>query len=109
MAPASKSGADHYDGDTRPMLARLDDSSLLRQQCLVDGQWVGVPADPVHDPATGEVVAHVPRMGTADTHAAIDAAARAFKAWSSMLASERGAALRRWADLIVQHASDLAR
>jgi succinate-semialdehyde dehydrogenase / glutarate-semialdehyde dehydrogenase len=91
------------------MPAGLDDPSLLRQQCLVDGEWTGAPADAVHDPATGEVVAHVPRMGAADTHAAIDAAARAFTVWSSMLASERGAALRRWADLIVQHASDLAR
>lgn len=91
------------------MPARLDDAALLREQCLVDGQWVGTPEDAVHDPATGEVVARVPRLGSAEAHQAIGAALRAFPAWSSTLAAERSATLRRWADLITQHADDLAR
>lgn len=91
------------------MPARLEDASLLRAQCLVDGQWIGTPSDAVLDPATGAVVARVPCLGREEAQAAIGAAARAFPGWSSTLAAERGAALRRWADLIVQHASDLAR
>ena len=91
------------------MPARLDDKTLLRQQCLIDGHWIGTPEDAVHDPATGETVARVPRMGLAEAHEAINAAARAFPVWSSTLAAERAATLRRWADLITQHANDIAR
>lgn len=90
------------------MPPRLQEPALLRQQCLVDGNWTGNPIDAIRDPANGEIVASVPRLGLADTHAAIDAADRAFKSWSGALASERATVLRRWADLIVEHASDIA-
>jgi succinate-semialdehyde dehydrogenase/glutarate-semialdehyde dehydrogenase len=62
----------------------------------------------VGNPATGEVLAEVPRMGVAETREAIDAAAEAFPRWSSLLARERAQILRRWADLIVEHLDDLA-
>ena len=91
------------------MPPQLSDHSLLRQQCLVDGQWTGVPQDAVLDPATGDVVACVPRMGLTDVRAAIHAADRAFPGWAATMAAERGAALRRWADLITQNTEDLAR
>lgn len=62
----------------------------------------------VDNPATGEVLAEVARMGVAETREAIDAAAEAFPRWSSLLARERAQILRRWADLIVEHLDDLA-
>src|SRR5437667_3303834 len=62
----------------------------------------------VRNPATGEVLSEVPRMGAAETRGAIEAAAEAFPGWSSLLARERAQILRRWADLIVDHLDDLS-
>src|SRR3954447_7625671 len=62
----------------------------------------------VRNPATGEVISEVPRMGVAETRRAIEAAADAFPGWSGMLAKERAQILRRWADLIVERADDLS-
>ena len=47
-------------------------------------------------------------MGAAETRRAIDAAARALPAWRAKTAKERGAVLRRWFDLVIAHADDLA-
>jgi succinate-semialdehyde dehydrogenase / glutarate-semialdehyde dehydrogenase len=62
----------------------------------------------VRNPATGDVISEVPRMGVAETRRAIEAAAEAFPRWSALLARERAQILRRWADLIVEHVDDLA-
>lgn len=82
--------------------------SLLRTQCYVDGRWVGEPALPVTDPATGEEIAKVPLMSAEDTRAAIAAAERAQPAWAGMLAKERANILRRWYNLQMEHADELA-
>src|SRR5947207_14782289 len=62
----------------------------------------------VRNPATGEVLSEVPRMGVAETRRTIEAAAEAFPRWSSLLARERAQILRSWADLIVERLDDLA-
>jgi len=49
----------------------LKDKSLLREQCFVGGEWIGTPDIAVTDPATGGVIAGVPRFGAAETRAAI--------------------------------------
>ncbi len=82
--------------------------SLLKTQCYVDGRWVGEPALPVIDPATGEEIAKVPMMSAEDTRAAIDAAARAQPEWAGMLAKDRAKILRRWYELQMEHADELA-
>ncbi len=82
--------------------------SLLKQQAYIDGAWVGEPKMAVLDKATGESFARVPEMGAAETTAAIDAAARAFKTWSKTTAKERSKLLRRWYELILAHADELA-
>jgi succinate-semialdehyde dehydrogenase/glutarate-semialdehyde dehydrogenase len=64
---------------------------------------------PVVDPATGETVADLPRMGEADTERALAAAHAALPAWRSLLAKERAGILRRWADLMLSHQEQLAR
>ncbi len=87
---------------------QLSDSSLLKDQCYIDGAWTGAPAMSVTDPATGEEIVKVPDLGAAETRAAIDAAHAAFGPWSRMLAKERSALLRRWFDLQMQHQEDLA-
>src|SRR4051794_12065430 len=64
---------------------------------------------PVENPATGEVIADLPRMGVSETRRAIERAEDALPQWSSMLAKERARILRRWADLMMEHEDDLAR
>lgn len=90
------------------MTLSLKDPTLLKNLCYIDGKWTGTPADPVENPATGEVLASVPHFGGAETKTAIDAAGAAFPAWAKRLAKERGAILRRWFNLIVENADDLA-
>ncbi|HEY8219062.1 MAG TPA: NAD-dependent succinate-semialdehyde dehydrogenase [Methylobacter sp.] len=83
--------------------------SLLKNQCLIDGAWVGTPALSVTDPATGAEIGKVPDMGREETCAAIAAAQRAFPAWSKLLPKDRSKILRRWFDLITEHTEELAR
>ena len=83
--------------------------SLLKNQCFIDGAWVGTPALAVTNPATGAVIGSVPDLGADGARTAIAAAHRAFPAWSQLLAKERAKILRRWFDLITQHTDELAR
>ena len=82
--------------------------ALIRQQCLIDGEWRGEPSTPVINPASGDTIARVPNLGAAETRGAIDAASRAFPAWSGLLAKERAAILRRWYELQLAHAEEIA-
>ena len=79
---------------------------------LIDGRWTdalgGLTWD-VINPATEEVVQTVPFGGREDCRAAIDAAARAFPAWSRRTPYERGAILQRAAARMRDLADDLAR
>jgi succinate-semialdehyde dehydrogenase / glutarate-semialdehyde dehydrogenase len=83
-------------------------STLLRSQAYIDGAWVGKPSMAVLDKATGALITRVPDMGAVETTAAIDAASRAFKTWSKVVAKERSRILRRWYDLIIEHGDELA-
>lgn len=82
--------------------------SLIKSQALIDGTWVGEPGFAVTDKATGDTLARVPDLGVADARRAIDAAHRAFGPWSKRLAKERSSILRRWYELIIDHADELA-
>jgi succinate-semialdehyde dehydrogenase/glutarate-semialdehyde dehydrogenase len=82
--------------------------SLLKTQAFIGGAWTGEPRLPVTDKATGEEIARVPDFGREETGAAIEAAHRAFPGWSRMLAKERARILRRWYELILEHADELA-
>jgi succinate-semialdehyde dehydrogenase/glutarate-semialdehyde dehydrogenase len=91
---------------------QLKDPKLFRQACYVDGAWIEsstLGAIDVDNPATGEVIGTVPRLGRAETRAAIDAAARAFPGWRGKTGKERAAAMRRWFDLMMANQDDLAR
>jgi succinate-semialdehyde dehydrogenase/glutarate-semialdehyde dehydrogenase len=63
---------------------------------------------PVLDPATGETIAEVPRMGAAETRRAIARAEEALPAWRALLAKDRARILRRWSDLMLEHEDELA-
>src|SRR5262245_60616151 len=89
----------------------LQDRELFREACFINGQWVnpGSATISVDDPATGEVIGTVPRLGRAETRQAIDAADAAFPAWRARTAKERAVLLRRWFDLVTAAQEDLAR
>ena len=89
-------------------MLKLNDPSLLKSQCLLDGAWIGEGVDPIDNPATGAVLAKVPRCGEAETTAAVEAASRAFKPWAKKQAKERSVILRKWFDLIMANQEDLA-
>ena len=94
----------------RPSIA-LKDPSLLRQQCYVDGRWSD--ADDrgtmrIDDPATGAPVGTAPVFHAAETKRAIEAASRAWPGWRAKTARERASILRRWNDLVLANADDLA-
>src|SRR5439155_1373845 len=77
---------------------RLKDAHLFRQACYVDGAWVegtGTGGIDVDNPATGEIIGTVPKLGRAETRQAIDAAARAFPAWRARTAKERATVMRK--------------
>jgi succinate-semialdehyde dehydrogenase/glutarate-semialdehyde dehydrogenase len=86
----------------------LNDATLLKQQCYIDGKWVGEGVLPIFNPADGAELARVPNMGASETRAAIEKADAAFRSWSQVPAKERGAVMRRWFDLMIEHSEDLA-
>lgn len=90
---------------------RLSDPGLFRQQGYVDGAWIDADSGEtveVTNPATGETLGQVPKMGAAETRRAIEAAEAAWPAWRAKTAKERAQILRRWFDLMMEHQEDLA-
>lgn len=80
---------------------------------LIGGAWVAATDGavyPVLNPATGEVLDHVPRSGAEDARASIDAAREAFDRgpWPRKTPAERQAVLLRFADLIERDIDRLA-
>ncbi len=89
----------------------LKDPKLFRQQCYVNGEWVDAlnrGTIPVTNPATGETLGTVPRMGAEETRQAIEAADRALPGWRGKTAKERAQILRKWFDLMMANQEDLA-
>ena len=95
----------------RDINAQLKDASLFQQHAYIDGSWVdsdtGMTLE-VRNPATGQLLGTVPRIGTAEVRRAIESAARALPAWSALTAKERGKTLRRWFELMMENQEDLA-
>jgi len=89
----------------------LKDAALFRPHAYVDGAWIdadsGATLD-VTNPATGERIGSVPRMGAAETRRAIEAANAAGPAWRALTAGARSKILRRWYELMLEHQEDLA-
>lgn len=86
----------------------LTDAALLREQCFIDGRWVGAGTIAVTDPATGDVLASVPQLGVDEARAAIAAAEAAMPEWRARTAGERSRILRRWFELVMANQEDLA-
>ena len=93
-------------------MLQLSNSDLIRGQLFVNGAWSSgsakAPID-VTNPATGDTVVQVAAASREDARRAIDAAEAAFPDWSARTAKDRSAILRRWHDLVVANADDLAK
>jgi succinate-semialdehyde dehydrogenase / glutarate-semialdehyde dehydrogenase len=90
---------------------QLKNSALLKQQVYIDGQWLEAEDGKnivVTNPATDQVIAHVPSVSASQVEKAIEAADRALQSWKQTTAKERSVLLRKWFDLIVAHQEDLA-
>ncbi|HEX7935949.1 MAG TPA: NAD-dependent succinate-semialdehyde dehydrogenase [Paraburkholderia sp.] len=84
-------------------------NEFLRTGHYIGGEWYeSASTYPVLNPATGEVIAQVARGGAAETKEAIAAAERALSAWRSLTAKERGARVKRWGELMLEHRDALA-
>jgi succinate-semialdehyde dehydrogenase/glutarate-semialdehyde dehydrogenase len=89
----------------------LKDPSLLVEQAYIAGEWVSA-ADgktfPVTNPARGDVIANVADMTREDARRAIEVADKARHEWAARTGKERAAVMRKWFDLMVANADDLA-
>ena len=91
---------------------QLQDPTLLRQQCYINGQWLDANSAETIDvtnPATGETLGTTPNMGADETQLAIDAANTALPAWRDLTAKERAVKLRKWFELMMENQDDLAK
>ncbi len=97
--------------DHTDLNSMLRDPDLLRDRAYVAGEWVGADGGgsfPVTNPARGDTICTVPDMGEAEAGRAIDAAYTAQKDWAARTGKERAAVLRKWYELMVANADDLA-
>jgi succinate-semialdehyde dehydrogenase/glutarate-semialdehyde dehydrogenase len=92
-------------------MLKLKDKNLFRQQCYINGNWLDADSGEsidVTNPATGEKLGTVPKMGAEETRRAIEAAEEAFSSWRRTTAYEKSQVLRRWFDLMMEHKEDLS-
>lgn len=83
---------------------------LKRENCLINGRWVSAEQwIEVDNPATGQIIGRVPKVGVHAIRQAIAAAESALPDWAGRTAKERAAILRRYFDLIIEHQEELAR
>jgi len=90
---------------------KLKDPGLIRRQCYIDGQWHDADNGEtiaVINPANGEVIGTIPRMGTHETRRAVEAAESALPGWRAKTAAERCAVVRKWYELLMANQEDLA-
>ncbi|NIE67641.1 NAD-dependent succinate-semialdehyde dehydrogenase [Burkholderia sp. Ax-1719] len=90
-------------------LTQLKDPALFKTRAWIDGEWSGgATTFAVLDPADNSEIARVPDFGAAEASRSIAAAHTALPAWRAKTGKERAAVLRRWFDLVIEHADDLA-
>src|SRR6202795_34791 len=96
-----------YSREPSPVASVAKDRLLL-----IDGRQVSSASGRTFNslnPATEQVIATIAEGNEADVDRAVAAARRAFEGpWRTMRAAERGHILLRWADLLKQHADEIA-
>ena len=90
----------------------LNNKSLFKEKCFVNGQWEDGQNNnriEVNNPATMEIVGKVPNFTADETKSVIEHADNAFQLWKNTTAKERSIILKKWSDLIVDNVDDLAK
>ncbi|MDD2610222.1 MAG: NAD-dependent succinate-semialdehyde dehydrogenase [Giesbergeria sp.] len=90
----------------------LQDQGLWREAALINGHWVTETPHgsyPLYNPATGALLARLPRCQEVETTHAIESADTAFRQWRHTTAKHRAEIIRRWYELMVEHKEDLAK
>jgi len=93
------------------MTLQLSDPSLLRHQSYINGQWVDADNGDtvaVTNPANGELIVDIAKVGADETRRAIEAAELAMQGWKALPAKSRANILRKWFDLMMENQEDLA-
>jgi betaine-aldehyde dehydrogenase/aminobutyraldehyde dehydrogenase len=86
--------------------------TVAQRKMFVDGEFVDALSGEtmeVLNPATGEVIAEVPRAGEEDVDRAVAAAETAWESWREKTPKDRMELLLKLADLIDDNAEELAR
>ena len=94
------------------MSLSLSDNTLFRTECYINGQWCSAESRArlaIKNPATGDVIAEVAKVGAEETRRAIEAAETAMTAWRAVPAKQRASILRNWFNLVMENQEDLAR
>lgn len=90
---------------------QLSQPQLLQNKSFVNNNWISAESGKtfeVTNPANGNVITTVADAGAGETEQAIEAATKAFAAWSKKTAKERSAIMRKWFNLINENIDDLA-
>jgi succinate-semialdehyde dehydrogenase / glutarate-semialdehyde dehydrogenase len=90
---------------------QLKHEELLIDRAYVGGEWIDADSGEtfaVTNPATGDELARLPRLGPHETRRAIQAASDALPVWRSRPAKDRASIMRRWSDLMLERLDDLA-
>ncbi|HHY2117655.1 TPA: NAD-dependent succinate-semialdehyde dehydrogenase [Acinetobacter baumannii] len=90
---------------------QLNELALFRQQAFVAGKWCDadhLQTSEILNPATLEIIGTVPNMGKAEAERAIEAAKEAWPLWKNKTAKDRSIILKKWFDLIISNADELA-
>ena len=86
-------------------------ATKTKLQNFIDGEFVDAAdgqTEEVTNPANGEAIAEMPLSSEEDVNRAVAAAKRAFPGWAATPPGERAAALIKLADLLEEHAEELA-
>ncbi|CAH8706385.1 CoA-acylating methylmalonate-semialdehyde dehydrogenase [Paenibacillus thiaminolyticus] len=78
----------------------------------VGGEWKASRSgktEPVYNPATGEMIAHVPLSSREELNEAAEAAAEAFKTWSRTAVPRRARIMFKYQQLLIEHWDELAK
>ncbi len=89
----------------------LSNNSVFKQKAFINGKWLTASdgkTENVVDPDTQQVIGTTPFLGASETNHAIEAATKAFPAWSKLTGQARGDIMMKWHALIMTHQDELA-
>lgn len=90
----------------------MSNNTVQTIQNYVGGKWIDAKStltEEVFNPATGEVIAHVPLSSQEDLDHAVEVAAKAFETWKEVAVPQRARILFKYQQLLVDHWDELAR